>query len=143
MHVAQFNVARMRFPLEDPRMSGFTDRLDELNALADHSPGFVWRLQDDQGTATSIRPFGDDMLVNLSVWESAEALKHYTYKSDHLESFVRRQEWFTRPEGPHLVLWSIDEGHEPTIAESAERLAHLGEHGPTEFAFTFGTVPRD
>ena len=142
MHLAQFNVARMLYPLDDPRMDGFVDRLDELNALADRSPGFVWRLQDDEGTATSIRPVGDDMLITLWVWQSAEAHNQYTYKSAHLEPFMRRQEWFTRPDGPHLVLWFVEEGHEPTLDESAERLAHLGEHGPDDFAFTFGTVPK-
>lgn len=141
-HVAQFNYARMLYPLDDPRMEGFVARLEEINQLADRSPGFVWRLQTEEGDSTSLRPFGTDMLINMSVWETVEDLRNYTYKQGHLEVFRRRKDWFDRPELPHLVLWYVDEGRIPTIEEAGERLEHLAEHGPTDHAFTFSSVPQ-
>ena len=141
-HVAQFNVARMRFPDTDPRFQTFTAQLVEINALADSAPGFVWRLQTEDGDATSIRPFGDMMLVNLSVWESVDHIREFTYRTDHLRVLRQRADWFEIMDTPHLVLWFVPAGHEPTMAESAERLAHLQENGPTATAFTFATVPQ-
>ncbi|GAA1028965.1 DUF3291 domain-containing protein [Virgisporangium ochraceum] len=138
-NIAQLNIARLAAPLDSPRLKGFVDLLAEINDLADRSPGFVWRLQDESGDATAIRPFGDDVIVNLTVWESIEALYAYTYRSAHLPVLQRRREWFERSAGPHLVLWWIDGSARPTVAEAARRLAHLDEHGPTPDAFTFRT----
>lgn len=140
MQLAQFNIARMRWPLEDPRMEGFTSRLDELNALADHSPGFVWRLEDDEGTATSFRPYDDRTLINLSVWESPEALKAFTYRSAHREPFRDRREWFEATDAPHLVMWWVEDGYRPTVEDGMERLDRLSDDGPTESAFTFAPL---
>ncbi|POM22212.1 hypothetical protein BTM25_56240 [Actinomadura rubteroloni] len=137
-HLAQLNVGRLRHPLGDPRSVGFADALGPINALADAAPGFVWRLVDAGGAdATGLRPFGDDTLVNLSVWESREALWEFTYRSDHLEFLRSRREWFAPPGGPHLALWWVPAGHVPTPEEAVERLAHLRAHGPTARAFTF------
>ena len=137
-HLAQLNIAQARYPLDDERMAGFMNRLDEINAVADVAPGFVWRLQTDDGNATALRPFPeDDLLVNLSVWESIEALREYVYRSQHLEPMRQRQSWFHKMDQPHMVLWWVPAGHIPTLEEAKERLAKLRVEGPTPEAFTF------
>jgi Domain of unknown function (DUF3291) len=137
-HLAVLNVGRVRAPLDAPAMAGFAGALRPINALADTSPGFVWRLTDGESDdATSIRPYGDDLLVNLSVWESREALWTFTYRTDHLELLRRRREWFVRMEAPILVLWWVPAGHIPTVEEALERLERLRGAGPGPDAFTF------
>jgi hypothetical protein len=136
-HLAQLNVGRLRWPLDAPESAGFVDGLKPINALADASPGFVWRLTDEGGQdATSIHPDGDDMIVNLSVWESRQALWDFTYRSDHLEYVRRRREWFQRPTEPIMVLWWVPAGHLPSLEEALFRLARLREAGPVPEAFT-------
>ena len=138
LHIAQVNIARMKAPLEDPVMAGFVARLEEINALADRSPGFVWRLQTSEGDATYLRPYDDDrILFNLSVWKSIEQLKQYVYYSAHVEVLRQRQAWFNKFSGMYLALWWVPAGHIPGVDEAKKRLAHLEEHGPTAFAFTF------
>jgi hypothetical protein len=137
-HLAQLNVARMRAPLTDPVMASFVAQLDRINAVADQSPGFVWRLQDDEGDATAIRAFADErVLVNMSVWASLEALHAYVYEGEHLRPLSGRREWFEPMDGPHLVLWWIPAGSIPTVEEGRARLEDLARNGPTENAFTF------
>jgi hypothetical protein len=139
--LAQVNIARMKGALESPIMAGFVARLDEINALADRSPGFVWRLQAAEGNATYLRPYDDDqILFNLSVWEGVEPLRDYVYRSAHVEVLRARHEWFTAFERPHLALWWVPFGHRPSVDEAKARLAHLVEHGPTPFAFSFKVV---
>jgi hypothetical protein len=141
VHLAQVNIGRVRAPLEDPIMKGFVDRLADLNALADRSPGFVWRLQTDAGNATYYRPYDDDrVLMNMSVWESVEALKHYVYKTAHAEMLKHRHEWFEQLSRVYLALWWVPVGHRPGVDEARKRLAHLEGHGPSQFAFTFKSV---
>ena len=136
-HLAQVNIGRMQGPLESPVMAGFVARLDEINALADRSPGFVWRLQTEAGNATYLRPYEDErILFNLSVWQTVEALRDYVYRSAHAELLRGRQQWFTKFDGAYLALWWVPAGHVPSIDEAKARLAHLEEHGPTPFAFT-------
>jgi hypothetical protein len=120
-------------------MEGFRTQLDPINALADESPGFVWRLQTEDGNATAIRPYaGDDLMaINMSVWESLESLQQFVYKSAHVATLRGRKEWFEPLDGPILVLWWIPAGQVPTVADAQARLAHLKEHGPTPHAFTF------
>lgn len=131
-HLAQFNIARMLAPLDDPRLADFAGAIERINALAEADEGFVWRLR---GT---VEYPGDPMvLVNLSVWQSVEALKTFTYRSDHVEIFRRRAEWFERPSAAHMALWWIPAGHEPTLEEAVARLEHLREYGPGTLAFTF------
>ena len=128
----------MRGPLERPVMRGFVERLDEINALADGSPGFVWRLQTGAGNATYLRPYDDEMiLINLSVWESIEDLRNYVYGGGHAEVLRQRWEWFEKLETPVTALWWVPAGHVPSIDEAKKRLSHLQEHGPTPFAFSF------
>lgn len=137
-HLAVLNVGRIREPLDAPAMAGFAGALQPINVLADASPGFVWRLTDDEGDdATSIRPYGDDFLVNLSVWESRETLWNFTYRTEHLELLRRRREWFARMEGPILVLWWVPAGHLPTVDEALERVERLRGAGAGPGAFTF------
>ncbi|MGP4028034.1 DUF3291 domain-containing protein [Actinomadura sp. 3N407] len=140
-HLAQFNVAALRFPLDDPRMGDFVAMLEPVNALADAAPGFVWRLTEDgEPDATGMRPAGDDVIVNFSVWESAEALWDFVYRSAHLETMRRRREWFRRHVDAHAVLWWIPAGRVPTVEEALERLALLRERGPSPGAFTFASA---
>jgi uncharacterized protein DUF3291 len=139
-HLAQVNIGRLRAPLEDPSMEGFRSQLDPINALADSSPGFVWRLQTEDGNATAIRPFEDQrMAINMSVWTSLEALQQFVYKSAHVGTLRDRQQWFESIEGPILALWWIPVGHIPTVAEAKDRLQLLKERGPSPDAFTFRT----
>lgn len=142
-HLAQINIGRMRGPLDDPIMADFVNQLDAINALAEQSPGFVWRLQDDGGNATSIRVFDDDrILVNMSVWESLEQLRDYVYKSDHIQLLRARKQWFERIDLPPLALWWIPAGTLPMPAEGQQRLEHLHQHGASPYAFTFQqTIP--
>ena len=138
LHIAQVNIGRMRAPLEDPVMAGFVARLDEINALADRSPGFVWRLKTEAGNATYLRPYDDDrILFNMSVWESIEQLKRYVYYTAHVEVLKRRHDWFEKFAGAYTALWWVPQGHRPGIDEAKKRLAHLDAHGPSAFAFTF------
>ncbi len=138
MHLAQLNVARLRAPMDDPSIDDFRTNLDPINALAEASPGFVWRLQDETGNATGIKPFGDELeIVNLSVWTSIEALADFTYRSAHTPFLRRRREFFEAPTEPFLCLWWVPEGTVPTVEEAIERLEHLRAHGPTSTAFTF------
>jgi len=137
-HLAQVNIARMLGPLDGPVMAGFVARLDEINALADASPGFVWRFQTAEGNATALRPYDDErILFNMSVWETLEHLRDYVYRSAHTQLIGRRKDWFDKFEKPYLALWWVPAGHIPTIAEAKQRLEHLSARGETAEAFTF------
>ncbi|WP_339413561.1 DUF3291 domain-containing protein [Pseudomonas sp. EA_35y_Pfl2_R5] len=135
--LAQLNIATMKEPLESPSMADFVANLERINALAESSPGYIWRLQDEAGDATAFRPFGDDVLVNLSVWRDVQALSDYVYKSAHTEMLKRRQEWFSKVSEAHMVLWWVPAGHRPSVQEAAERLALLREQGASAQAFSF------
>jgi hypothetical protein len=136
-HLAQVNVARLAAPLDSPQLADFVANLQPINAIADASPGFVWRLQTEAGDATALRILGDDwLIVNMSVWESLEALRYYVYRSPHADVLRRRQEWFQRLLEHHLALWWIEAGTLPTLSEASERLLTLRAEGPTEHAFT-------
>lgn len=137
-HLAQANIARMRAPLDDPIMEGFRSQLDRINAIADHSAGFVWRLKTDEGNATAIRAYEDDrVLFNMSVWESIDALHQYVYRGAHAQPLRERRSWFEPMEGPSLVLWWIRAGHVPTVEEAKGRFEFLKTFGATRDAFTF------
>jgi heme-degrading monooxygenase HmoA len=137
LHIAQLNIARAKAALESPLLAEFMAALDPVNALADCSPGFVWRLQTEDGNATAVRALDDDrIIVNMSVWESIDALANFVYRSDHIAVMRRRREWFERVV-VRMVLWWVPAGHEPSVAEAEERLAHLRQYGPTPHAFTF------
>ena len=141
-HIAQVNIGRVKAPVEDPIMAGFVARLDEINALAERSPGFVWRLQTSEGNATYFRPYPEDdrILINMSVWQTIESLRHYVYQTAHAELLRQRQAWFEKFAGSYTALWWVPAGHRPGMDEATKRLAHLEKHGPTQFAFTFKTA---
>jgi heme-degrading monooxygenase HmoA len=136
VHVAQLNIARLLAPIESPKLSGFVRRLDEVNAVADRAPGFVWRLQSESGNATDIRPWGDDVIVNMSVWESVEALRAYVYGPEHVAVLRRRRDWFSVLGHPHVVVWYVPVGHLPDLDEARQRLDLLERDGPGPEAFT-------
>ena len=140
VHLAQINIGRMRAPLDSPVMSGFMSRLDEINALADRSEGFVWRLQGAEGNNTYLRPYEDErIIVNMSVWETVEQLRAFTHGTAHAELLRERRNWFEKFDRVFLALWWIPAGHIPSIGEGKERLASLEQHGPTAFSFTLRT----
>jgi hypothetical protein len=135
--LAQLNIAMMKEPLDSPRMADFVANLDRINALAEKSPGFVWRLQTEEGDATAMRPMGDTTLVNMSIWRDAESLNRYVYQSAHVEIMRRRKEWFERMREAYVVLWWVRKGLRPSISEAIAKLEFLRAHGPTAEAFTF------
>ncbi|HEX7135238.1 MAG TPA: DUF3291 domain-containing protein [Iamia sp.] len=138
-HLAQVNIGRFLAPPDDPLIADFMAGLDPINAIADDATGFVWRLQTEDGNATSIRPDDDDALlaINMSVWTSVEALADYVYRSDHLAFLRRRREWFAQLATHHQALWWVPAGTLPTVREAMAKVAHLDAHGPTPEAFTF------
>lgn len=138
--LAQLNVAVALEPLDSPGMASFVENLDNINALAESSPGFVWRLKDDSGNAMAFRPFDADTLVNLSVWRNIEALRDFAYRSVHVDFVRRREEWFRRLREPVVVLWWVTAGHRPTIEEAAVKLRQLRADGPSASAFTFARM---
>jgi heme-degrading monooxygenase HmoA len=138
--LAQVNVARLRAPLDTPQLADFVANLEPVNALADGAPGFVWRLQTEDGNATAVRVLDDDMLiVNMSVWRSLDALSAFVYGGGHREVMRRRRQWFERLTDAHVALWWVEAGTRPTVAEAERRLVLLRTHGPTREAFTFRT----
>jgi hypothetical protein len=137
-NLAQLNIGRIRGPMDSPIMADFVSNLDRINALAERTPGFVWRLQTEEGNATAIRPYEDDNIaVNMSVWRDVESLNKYVYSSAHVEIMRRRREWFEPMREAFLVLWWIPEGHRPGVAEAVAKLELLRTQGPTAEAFTF------
>ena len=135
--LAQLNIVKMKYAIDDPRMSGFFDRMDDINSLADAAPGFVWRLQIDDDDVAAITFFGDDYLPNMSVWENLASLQGFVYRSAHAEVMALRKQWFERMIEFYSVLWWITEGHTPALGEASERLDCLRQQGPSTRAFTF------
>jgi len=137
-HLAQVNIGKILGPMDSPVMSEFKNNLERINALAEASEGFIWRLKDDNNNATSIKVFEDDfMLINMSVWTSIEALYKYVYESAHVEYLKKRREWFEKLTEMHMALWWIPAGHIPSPAEAIERLNHIREKGDGPYAFGF------
>jgi Domain of unknown function (DUF3291) len=138
-HLAQLNVGLVRAPTDSPELADFMAGIDPVNAAADATPGLVWRLQDGDGPgATALRPRGPDLMVNMSVWESLEALRDFVYRNGpHLDFMRRRREWFHRMAQQHLVLWWVPAGHIPDLDEALSRLDELRSDGPSARAFTF------
>ncbi len=140
-HVAQINIGTMLAPTDDPLVAEFMDNLDRINADADRAPGFVWRLQTDDGNATSIHAFDDPLtLVNMSVWVSVDALKDYVYRTEHVDFFRRRAAWFV-PDAKRVALWWIRPGEVPAIDDAVRRVTFLERRGPSPYAFGFGRTP--
>lgn len=136
MFLAELNIARALYDNDDPRMAGFTDNVDAVNNVAERSKGFVWRLKDDTGSATDI-PWNDDprMLVNMSVWESAEDLEHFVWNTVHKKIYDKKEKWFPQMEMAHFVMWWVPEDHRPTLKEAHQKLDFYQKNGPTDDAF--------
>ena len=135
-HLAQLNIAKMNYPIDAPEMVDFVDLLEDINALADKAPGFVWRLQTEDGDATAIDYFGPDYLVNKSVWKDIDSLHRYVYRTAHADVMKRRHDWFERMTEAYIVLWWVPAGYLPGIEEAGERLEQLRRDGPGPGAFT-------
>lgn len=139
-HLAQLNIGRILYPTDDPRMSGFMDNLDPINALAEESPGFVWRLVEENNNNTALRPFPDDMLlINMSVWTDVERLYNYVYQTAHAKYVGMRKQWFEVMDEAFMCMWWIPAGDTPTVQDACDRLDSIRANGPTEFAFDFKT----
>ena len=140
-HLAQLNVARLLYDLEDARIDEFRNNLDRINALAESIEGFVWRLKGDSGNATEIPVAPDPMLVaNMSVWKNVASLKVFAYETDHVEFLRKKKLWFEKPKGQYMVLWWIEEGHNPSLEEGMARLEFLEKNGSSEKAFSFRKI---
>ncbi len=138
--LAQINIGRLVAPIDDPRISGFVEQLDSINGMAERMTGFRWRLQSEAGNATDI-VFSDDpfVIVNMSVWDSVESLRQFTYRlREHVQTLRDRAQWFEKMGLPHYCLWWVPAGHRPSVAEGRRRLEHYQRHGPTPEAFWFG-----
>jgi uncharacterized protein DUF3291 len=137
MHVAQLNIGRALYPLDDPRMAGFMNALAAINALAERSAGFVWRMADESGAGNTGTKYSDDpqQIVNMSVWESVEALEHFVWKTAHQKIYNRKREWFERPNQAIFVMWPVQEGQIPALDEAFVRLEHLRRRGSTDYAY--------
>lgn len=136
-HLSQVNISRMIAPLDDPIMAEFVAQLDSINKLADKSPGFVWRLQAQEGNATTIRAYDDELILfNLSVWESIDAFKQFVYRSQHGEVMRARKKWFQKSEGKNMALWWVSIGHIPTVDEAKQRLQYLNDYGESVYSFS-------
>jgi hypothetical protein len=141
LHLAQLNVGYARVPLHDPRIAEFMDNLDRINALAERSPGFVWRLQSDSGNATDIAVPGDDeMISNLSVWTDGPSFAGFVFNTVHARFYEKRAAWFEPMGQAHFVMWAVPAGHRPDLTEAMDRLSHLRAHGSTEHAFGWDAV---
>ena len=140
-HLAQINIGKIvGASINDPVMKTFVDQLEEINALAEGSKGFIWRLKDETNNATNLNPFGDNrIIVNMSVWGSMDDLTNYIFKGRHAEVMRNRKAWFENFGKPYTAFWYVSVGHIPTVEEAIERLNHLQEKGPTSFAFDFKT----
>jgi hypothetical protein len=142
-HIAQVNIGRLLAPLDSEQLAGFVAELDPVNASADGAPGFVWRLQTDEGNATSVQAFewenqgAAGVIINMSVWQSIEQLSDWVYGPLHRAVLVQRRNWFEGVSEATTALWWVREGHVPSTEEAESRVLHLREHGPTPTAFTF------
>jgi hypothetical protein len=139
--LAEINIARLIAPLDHPKIADFVADLAPINALADRSNGFIWRLQGEQGNATDLS-YSDDpsVIVNMSVWTTPEALRDFVYRSDHVDVFRKRASWFEPHTQAPYCLWWVPSGHIPTVTEGRERLEHYHRHGPTAHAFWFSQL---
>lgn len=137
--LAQINVAKMKgVNIDDPVMKEFVDNLEKVNALADKSEGFVWRLKDEEDNATSFNPYDDEqMIINISVWENIESLENYVYRTFHTDFIRRKKEWFEKYGKTHLALWWIPENEFPSVQDAVIKLDELDEHGPSPSVFNF------
>ncbi len=143
MQIAELNIARLLHPADDVRVAPFMKALDAVNGIAERSDGFVWRLKDESGNATEFDVFDDpQLIVNLSVWRDVEALENFVWKTVHRQFYARREEWFSVIRMQHFVMWEVEDGHSPDLAEAKARLEHLNMHGNSDHAFGWEHLPQ-
>ena len=143
MQLAEFNLGHLRYPIDDPRVRRFVMALDTVNEIAERMPGFVWRLKGDSGNATDIQVYDDPKLVpNLSVWTDIGSLENFVWKTVHKTFYERREHWFEVLEKQNFVMWPVEDGHEPTLAEAKDRLDQLNQYGDSDQAFGWSYVPQ-
>jgi hypothetical protein len=143
MQLAEFNVGHLRYPIDDPRVRRFVMALDMVNGIAERMPGFVWRLKGDSGNATEIQVYDDPKIVpNLSVWTDIGSLENFVWKTVHKTFYERREQWFEVLEKQNFVMWPVEDGHEPTLAEAKDRLDQLNQYGDSDQAFGWSYVPQ-
>ena len=143
MQLAEFNVGHLRYPIDDPRVRRFVMALDMVNGIAERMPGFVWRLKGDSGNATDIQVYDDPKIVpNLSVWTDIGSLENFVWKTVHKTFYERREQWFEVLEKQNFVMWPVEDGHEPTLAEARDRLDHLNQYGDSDQAFGWSYAPQ-
>ena len=137
--IAEINIARMKgINIKDPVMKEFVDNLDRVNTVAESSEGFVWRLKDESNNATNINPYDDEqVIINISVWQSIEALENYMYKTLHVGFLKRRKEWFQSYGKVYTAMWWIPAGQFPTLQQAVDNLDYLQKNGATEKVFDF------
>ena len=141
LELAQFNVARLRCSLEDPRVADFADAVDRVHSLAESSEGFVWRLSETPANPTDNQMFGDPLtFVTLSVWRDLDTLKRFAWHTEHLDYYQRRNQWFDSITEPHLVMWWVREGHRPGLTEARSRLRFLENKGSNRHAFDWDAL---
>lgn len=141
MHIAQLNIARALHAMDAPEMREFVDAIEAVNQVADSSPGFVWRFQDEPGNAPGLSTFDDPhLLINLSVWETVEQLRDFMFNSLHLDYLKRKKAWFEKLPEASFVMWWVAEGHVPTLQEAQQRLEQLRREGETASAFSFRSI---
>jgi hypothetical protein len=141
MHLVQLNIGKFKYPTTDPRMAGFMDNLDRVNAVADRAEGFIWRLvSDGSNNATDLRYGDDDYAVNMSIWTDAKSLENYVFKTVHVQIYKARGDWFEKLGKPHMVFWWVPEGTIPTLKEAVDKLEYYQKHGATEAAFGWTEV---
>ena len=142
MHLAELNIAKLTYPLDDPRLEGFVANLDRINALAERMDGFVWRLKDETGHSTTLQAFTDPtLIVNMSVWRDVSSLEHFVWNTAHKQIYAKKAEWFSAMKMQHFVMWNITEGDLPTVDEAKQRLEHLDTNGNTDHAFNWSHLP--
>jgi Domain of unknown function (DUF3291) len=140
-HLAQLNIGRIRYEIDDPRMAGFSNNLALVNGLAERAPGLVWRYIDESGNSTATRPYADPRIaINMSVWDSVAALERFVYQTIHKRFYGRRDEWFEHFEKPYFVMWWVPTGHRPNVEEAVERLDHLTTKGASDYAFDWASA---
>ena len=141
-HLAQLNLATAVDDLESDRLADFVAALDRVNAVAERSPGFVWRLKDEDGNATSIKATDDPrVIVNMSVWETPQQLEQFVWNTVHKRVYAKRAKWFSTPERANFVMWWVPAWHLPTVDEALERLTDLQENGASGRAFGWESLP--
>ncbi len=140
-HLVEFNVARIRYPLDDPRMAEFVENVDRINKLAEQIEGYVWRLQDYTGHAMNMRVYDDPTLLpNMTIWESEAGLERFIWQTLHGRFYRRREVWFVPMETPRVMWWGAA-GERPAMAEGGKHRDHLMTHGPSDLAFGWESLP--